>query len=187
MLTVYNPLTGNWERLDDLLHPLPVIVRDTRLLTASNAAPFVPTLGQPDETGQTHPKVNHTDIFGNTNDERANIGISANATDADIVIPDPWRIRRVIVVCNRSQTHPTDVQIVCTLWGRLLASDGTPTEWRLLSNATDGGTASVPMWFSLASSLVGMLGFDQYRITFRRTPNSDPQPQLSLVRVYAEF
>jgi len=197
MLTVYNPLTGNWDRLDDLLHPLPVIVRDSRLLVANNTITFVPTLAQPDQTGQTHPKVNHTDIFGNTNDERANIGISVGDTDADVVIPDPWRIRRVIVVCHRNLTHPYDYSVTCDLWGRLIKPDGTPTEWRRLGTATDSGTADVPMWFPLASPIGGMQGFDQYRITLRYYLNPNvpppvgegdpPQLQLSLIRAYAEF
>jgi hypothetical protein len=198
MITVYNPLTGQWERLDDLSHPLPVILRDTRLLVANDNTTFVPSFVQPDQTGQTHPRVDHTDIFGNTNSERANIGLAVGNTDADVIILDPWRIRRIILVCHRNRTHPYDYSVTCDLWGRLLKPDGTPTEWRWLSSATDSGTADVPIWFSVTSSLIGMLGFDQYRMTLRyyRNPNAlvvpdgnDPPPQLqlSLIRVYAEF
>jgi hypothetical protein len=179
MLTVYNPLTGQWERLDDLVRPLPVIARDTRLVAVNDTAPFVPTLAS---SGAS----NHTDIFGNTA-PRANIGIAVGSTDADIVIPDVWRIRRFVVVFNRSASGSTGVGITCTVYGRLLAPDGTPTAWRTVAAATDTGTSNIPLRQVLPSSLSGVLGFDQYRIVFRRDPDSEPAPQLSLIRVYAEF
>ena len=180
MNTVYNPLTEQWERVDDLVRPFPVIARDTRLIAANDTTSFVPTLA-------ANPSPNHTDIFGNTNASRANIGIAVGSTDADIVIPDPWRIRRFIVLCQRTASGATNVGITCTVWGRLLAPDGTPTNWRTVTNATDTGTSNTTIRFALPSSLAGVFGHDQYRIVFRRDPDSTPAPELSLVRVYAEF
>jgi len=180
MNTVYNPLTGQWERVDDLVRPFPVIARDTRLVVANNTTSFVPTLA----TGNSPV---HTDIFGNTG-SRANIGIAVGSTDADIVIPDPWRIRRFIVLCYRSPSGTTSVSITCTVYGRLLAPDGTITPWRTVVSVSDGAFSNdVPIRFALPSSLAGVFGYDQYRIVFRRDPDSTPAPELSLVRVYAEF
>jgi hypothetical protein len=182
MITVYNPLTGQWERLDDVVRPLPVVARDTRLVAANDTTSFIPSLATGNLPG-------HTDIFGNTNGNRANIGIAVGSTDADIVIPDPWRIRRFIVVCNRSGSGTTNVAITCTVYGRLLAPDGTPTVgWRSVASVSDGAfNNDTSIRFVLPSSLAGVFGYDQYRIVFRRDPNSTPEPQLSLIRVYAEF
>jgi len=181
MNTVYNPLTGQWERLDDVVRPFPVIARDTRLVAANDTTPFTPSLGTSNSPG-------HTDLFGNTNSSRANIGIAVGSTDADIVIPDPWRIRRFIVVCNRTASGSTNVVITCTAYGRLLAPDGTPTGWRTVASASDAPfNNEAPLRFVLPSSLAGVFGYDHYRIVFRREPDSTPAPQLSLVRVYAEF
>ena len=160
--------------------PFPVIVRDARSVAANNTAPFVPTQGVVNIP-------NHTDIFGNTDSSRANIGIAVGNTSADVVVPDVWRIRRFIILCNRSGSGTTNVNIHCVLWGRLLAPDGTPTIWRQVAVSTDAGSNSTPIRFLVPSSLAGALGYDQYRITFRREPNSDPAPELSLIRVYAEF
>jgi len=180
MNTVYNPLTGQWERVDDLVRPFPVIARDTQLVVANDTTSFVPTVATGNSPG-------HTDIFGNTG-LRANIGIAVGSTDADIVIPDPWRIRRFIVLCNRSASGTTNVAITCTVLGRLLAPDGTTTLWRgIVSVSEVAFNNSVPMRFALPSSLAGVFGYDQYRIVFRRDPDSTPAPELSLVRVYAEF
>jgi hypothetical protein len=181
MNTVYNPLTGQWERLDDVVRPLPVIARDTRLVAVNDTEPFVPSLGSSNSPG-------HTDIFGSTNSLRANIGITMGSTGADIVIPDPWRIRRFIVLCYRSVSGTTNVAATCTVYGRLLAPDGTPTPWRTIVSVSDVALNNdVPIRFVLPSSLAGVFGFDQYRIVFRREPDSNPAPQLSLIRVYAEF
>jgi len=181
MNTIYNPLTGQWERVDDLVRPFPVIARDTRLVVANNTTSFAPTVATGNSPG-------HTDLFGNTNSSRANIGIAVGSTDADIVIPDPWRIRRFIVVCNRSVSGTTNVAITCTVLGRLLAPDETITPWRGIVSVSDVAfNNDAPMRFALPSSLAGVFGYDQYRIVFRRDPDSDPAPQLSLVRVYAEF
>jgi len=181
MNTVYNPLTGQWERLDDIVRPLPVIARDTRLVVANDTTPFIPSLGSNNSPV-------HTDMFGSTNSARANIGIALGSTDADIVIPDPWRIRRFVVVCNRSSSGTTNVAITCTIYGRFLAPDGTPTGWRTVSTASDVAFSNnAPMRFVLPSSLAGVFGFDQYRIVFRRDIDSTTAPELSLVRVYAEF
>jgi hypothetical protein len=180
MNTIYNPITGQWERLDDVLRPFPVIARDTRLIATNNTAPFVPAQGALNIP-------NHTDIFGNTDSSRANIGITVENTSADVVVPDVWRIRRFIILCNRSGSGTTNVNIHCVLWGRLLAPDGTPTIWRQVAVSTDAGSNSTPIRFLVPSSLAGALGYDQYRITFRREPNSDPAPELSLIRVYVEF
>jgi len=180
MYTVYNPLTGEWERLDDVVRPFPVIARDTRLVIANDTTPFTPTLS-------TTNLPSHTDIFGNTAG-RANIGIAVGNTDADIVIPDPWRIRRFIVVLNRTESGTTGVTITCVVYGRLLVPDGTPTNWRGVASASDGPfNTSAPIRFTLPTALSGVFAYDQYRIVFRREPNSEPAPQLSLVRVYAEF
>jgi hypothetical protein len=181
MITVYNPLTGEWERLDDLVRPLPVIARDTRLVAANDTTPFTPTLSTNNLPG-------HTDLFGNTNAPRANIGIAVGSTDADVVIPDAWRIRRFIVLCDRSASGTTGVSITCWVWGRLLAPDGTPTLWRGIVGVSDSAFSNgSPIRFVLPSSTSGAFGYDQYRFTFRRDPDSTPAPQLSLVRVYAEF
>jgi len=181
MNTVYNPLTGQWERVDDVVRPLPVIARDTRLVAVNDTTSFVPSLSSNNSSS-------HTDLFGNTVFSRANIGIAVENTSADIVIPDPWRIRRFIVVCNRTASGTTNVAITCSVFGRLLAPDGTPTSWRNVANVSDSAVSnSASMRFVLPSSLSGVFGFDQYRIVFRRDPDSDPAPQLSLIRVYAEF
>jgi hypothetical protein len=181
MLTVYNPLTGEWERLDDVVRPLPVIARDTRLVAVNNTEPFTPTLA-------TSNAPSNTDIFGSTNSLRANIGIAMGSTGADIVIPDPWRIRRFIVLCNRSASGATNVAVTCTVYGRLLAPDGTATSWRTVASVSDGAfNYSVPIRFVVPSSLAGVFGYDQYRIVFRRDPDSTPAPELSLIRVYAEY
>jgi hypothetical protein len=181
MITVYNPLTGQWERLDDVVRPLPVVARDTRLVAANDTTPFVPSLGA--NNSQTH-----TDILGNTDLTRANIGIAVGSTSADFVVPDTWRIRRIIVICNRSASGTTNVAITCALYGRLLAPDGTPTGWRSVASASDSAVNfSAPIRFLLPSTIAGVQAFDQYRITFRRDPDSTPQPELSLIRVYAEF
>jgi hypothetical protein len=180
MNTVYNPLTGQWERLDDVVRPLPVIARDTRVVAVNDTTSFVPTLG-------TSNAPSHTDLFGSTNISRANIGIAVGSTDADIVIPDPWRIRRFILLANRTGSGSTSVSIVCNVFGRLLAPDGTPTGWRRIVEATETGNGSNAIRFVIPTSLSGVLGFDQYRITFRRDPDSTPAPELSLIRVYAEF
>ena len=180
MNTVYNPLTEQWERVDDLVRPLPVIARDTRLVVANDTTSFAPTLATSNSPG-------HTDLFGNTNSSRANIGIAVGSTDADIVIPDPWRIRRFIVLFQRTASGATTVTIGCSVFGRLLAPDGTPTAWRRITEATDSGSSGGTLRFAIPSSLAGVQGFDQYRITFRRDQTSDPAPELSLIRVYAEF
>jgi hypothetical protein len=180
MITVYNPLTGEWERLDDVVRPLPVIARDTRLVAVNDTTSFIPTLASNNSNS-------HTDIFGSTNSSRANIGIAVGSTDADILIPDPWRIRRFIVVANRTASGGTSVSIVCNVYGRLLAPDGTPTGWRRIIDATETGSTSNAIRFVMPSSLTGVQGYDQYRIVFRRDPDSTPNPELSLIRVYAEF
>jgi hypothetical protein len=161
--------------------PLPVIVRDTRLVAANDRTPFIPTLASSNSNS-------HTDIFGSTTGSRANIGIAVGSTDADIVILDPWRIRRFVVVCYRSGSGTTNVAITCTAWGRLFAPDGTPTNWRSVGSASDSAFSNEsPIRFVIPSSLSGVFGYDQYRIVFRRDPGSTPEPQLSLIRVYAEF
>ena len=180
MNTVYNPLTEQWERVDDVVRPFPVIARDTRLVAVNDTTAFVPSLGSSNSSG-------HTDLFGNTNFSRANVGIAVGSTDADIVILDPWRIRRFIVVCNRTPSGATGVTITCTVYGRLLAPDGTPTAWRTVATANDITTVTGAIRLAMPGSLFGVFGYDQYRIVFRRDPDSTPAPELSLVRVYAEF
>jgi hypothetical protein len=161
--------------------PFPVVVRDTRLIAVNDTAPFVPSLSASTSSG-------HTDLFGNTGGSRANIGIAVGSTGADIVIPDPWRIRRFIIVCSRTGSGSTNVSIACALWGRLLTPDGTSTPWRSVSESTDTASGiGRAIRFSIPGSLTGVFGFDQYRITFRREPDSTPAPELSLIRVYAEF
>jgi hypothetical protein len=180
MLTVYNPLTGQWERLDDVARPLPVIARDTWLVAENDNLPFVPSLG-------ANSLAIHTDIFGNTDGNRANIGIARGSTGADIVIPDPWRVRRFIVMCSRTSTGTTSVSIVCSIYGRLLAPDGSPTSWRFLTGGTDTTSGTYAIRFNVPSPTAGVFGYDQYRIVFRRDPDSTPTPQLSLIRVFLEF
>ena len=181
MNTVYNPLTGQWERVDDVVRPFPVIARDTRLVAVNDTTPFTPSQGPSNSFG-------HTDIFGNTTSSRANIGIAVGNTSADIVIPDPWRIRRFVVLCNRTASGSTNVSITCTVFGRLVAPNGTPTNWRGVVTVSDNAfNTAGTIRFALPSSLSGVFGFDQYRITFRREQTSEPAPELSLIRVYAEF
>ena len=160
--------------------PLPVVVRDTRLVAVNDTTPFVPSLGSTNSLA-------HTDLFGSTNPARANIGIAVGSTNADVVIPDAWRICRFIVLANRTSTGSTSVGIHCVVYGRLLAPDGTPAGWRTLATASESSQLSYVLRFALPSSLTGVFGFDQYRIVFRRDVDSDPAPQLSLIRVYAEF
>jgi hypothetical protein len=180
MITVYNPLTGEWERLDDVSRPLPVIARDARLVAVNNTTPFTPSLG-------TSNSSNHTDLFGSTSGARANIGIVSDIESPDIVIPDAWRIRRFIVLFSRTASGGTSVSIGCSVWGRLLAPDGIPSAWRRIAEATDSASSATSVRLAIPSSLAGVQGFDQYRITFRRDPDSTPAPELSLIRVYAEF
>ena len=181
MNTVYNPLTGQWERVDDVARPFPVIARDARFMVANDTTPFIPTLA-------TSNAPNQTDIFGNTvAGQGANIGIAVGDTSADVVIPDPWRIRRFIVMCGRTGTGSTNVAIHCVVYGRLLAPDGTPTSWRTIATVSESGSNFTNLRFVLPGSLSGVFGYDQYRIVFRRDPNSEPAPELSLIRVYAEF
>ena len=180
MNTIYNPLTGQWERVDDLVRPFPVIARDTRLVAVNDTTPIVPT-----QSGS--PSANQIDLFGSTNGSRANIGITVGSTDADIVIPDVWRIRRFIVLFARTASGGTSVTIGCTVYGRLLTPDGTPSVWRRITESTESGSSGGVLRFVIPSSLAGVLGYDQYRITFRRDQTSDPAPELSLIRVYAEF
>jgi len=182
MSTVYNPLTGQWERIDDVVRPVPVIARDTRLVAVNDTRAFVPTLATNNTMGQT-------DIFGNSDSSRATVGIATGSTNVDFAIPDPWRIRRFIVVCQRGASGSTGVTISCSVWGRLLAPDGTPAAgWRWLGQSSDSAfNVSLPIRFVLPTTLAGVFGFDQYRIVFRRDLDSNPAPQLSLVRVYAEF
>jgi len=179
MNTVYNPLTGQWERLDDVVRPFPVIARDTRLVAVNDTTAVIPT-----QSGSS--SASQTDLFGNTTG-RANIGIVVGNTTADVEIPDAWRIRRVIVVCQRTASGGTSLAIGCSLWGRLLAPDGTPTPWRRVAEVTESGSTASTLRFAIPASLAGVQGFDQYRITFRRDQTSDPAPELSLIRVYAEF
>ena len=182
MSTVYNPLTGQWERIDDVVRPVPVIARDTRLVAVNDTRAFVPTLATNNTMGQT-------DIFGNSDSSRATVGIATGSTNVDFAIPDPWRIRRFIVVCQRGASGSTGVTISCSVWGRLLAPDGTPTVvWRGIVSVSDVAFSNdVPIRFALPTSFTSVFGFDQYRIVFRRDLDSNPAPQLSLVRVYAEF
>jgi len=181
MNTIYNPLTGEWERLDDLVRPFPVIARDARLLAANDTTPFTPSLAAANSPG-------HTDVFGNTGASRASIGIAVGNTSADIVIPDPWRIRRFVVVCSRTGSGSTNVAITCTAFGRLVAPDGSTTVWRGIASVSDSAFANfTSIRFALPASVAGVFGYDQYRIVFRRDTDSDPAPQLSLVRLYAEF
>jgi hypothetical protein len=180
MITVYNPLTGEWERLDDVVRPLPVIARDTRLVAVNDTTSFIPTLA-------TSSSASHIDFLGSTNGNRANIGIAVGSTDADILIPDPWRIRRIIVLFQRTASGGTGVTVGCSVFGRLLAPDGTPSVWRRISEFTDAGSSASTLRAAIPTSLAGVQGFDQYRITFRRDPDSTPTPELSLIRVYAEF
>ena len=181
MNTVYNPLTGQWERVDDLVRPYPVIARDTRLVGVNDTTSFTPSLATSNATM-------HTDLFGNTSALRANIGIESSQAQPDIVVPDAWRIRRFIVLCNRTASGATSVTITCTVYGRLLAPDGTTTPWRTVVSVSEVAFSNdAPIRFALPSSLAGVFGYDQYRIVFRRDPDSTPAPELSLVRVYAEF
>jgi len=180
MNTVYNPLTEQWERVDDLVRPYPVIARDTRLVAVNDTTPIVPTL-----SGSS--SANQIDLFGSINSSRANIGIAVGSTDADIVIPDVWRVRRFIVLFARTGSGGTNVSIGCSVWGRLLAPDGTPSVWRRIAESTDSGSWAATVRLLIPTSLSGVQGFDQYRITFRREQTSDPAPELSQIRVYAEF
>jgi hypothetical protein len=181
MITVYNPISGEWERVDDVSRPFPVVARDSRLVIANETTVITPTFSSSSAPSQT-------DMFGNTDSNRANIGIAVGSTVPDIVLPDAWRIRRFVVVCNRTSSGSTNVGIVCTVWSRLVAPDGTPTSgWRTVSTATDTTTYAIATRFAIPSSLAGINGYDQYRITFRRDTDTTPPVQLSNIRVYVEF
>jgi len=179
MNTVYNPLTGEWERIDDFARPFPVIVRDARVVAVNNTTSFIPTFSTTNSPA-------NTDIRGNTNGDLANIGISTDTAEVEWVVRDPWRIRRFIVVANRTASG-VSVNITCVVWGRLITVNNTPTPWRAIVSVTDSGSVAQPVRFVIPASLTGAFGFDQYRITFRREPTSEPAPQLSEIRVLAEF
>jgi len=161
--------------------PLPVIARDTRLIAANNDTPFVPSLSVIDLAG-------HTDVFGNTDFNIANIGIYSEQAQPNIVVADAWRIRRFVILYFRTASGGTSVGIWVQVWGRLIRVDGTATVWRGVGGTTDSSYANeAPARLVVNSLLNGVFGYDQYRITFRRNPDSDPAPELSNIRVYAEF
>lgn len=161
--------------------PLPVIARDTRLIAVNNDTPFEPSLSSGFGGSLT-------DMFGNTNANVANFGISVPNHVPNIVIPDAWRIRRLVVVYFRTASGGTNVEIGVAIYARLIKADGTPTNWRYLNHANDSAFANeAPARLVIPTSLAGVFGYDQYRLVFRRSPDSTPAPQISDIRVYAEF
>ena len=160
--------------------PLPVIARDTRLVIANNDTPFVPSLN-------ANPSTTNTDLFGNTDFNIANIGIYSEQAIPNIVVADAWRIRRFVILFERTGSGSTNVEIALVIYGRLIRPDGSPTQWRTVGSASDSGSSAGSARLVVPSTLSGVFGWDQYRITFRRNPNSDPAPELSNIRVYAEF
>ena len=161
--------------------PLPVIARDTRLVIANNDTPFVPSLNASNS-------ISNTDVFGNTDNAIANIGIYSEQAIPNIVIADAWRIRRFVILFERTGSGSTNVEIAVSIVGRLIRPDGTPTGWRGVGSATDSSFSNAaPARLVVATTLSGVFGWDQYRITFRRNPDSTPAPELSNIRVYVEF
>ena len=160
--------------------PLPVIARDTRLVIANNDTPFVPTLN-------ANNSINNTDLFGVADGNIANLGIYSEQAPPDVIVADAWRIRRFVILFERTASGGTSVDIAVTVFGRLVRPDGSVTPWRTVGSASDNGSSVGSARLVVATTLSGVFGWDQYRITFRRNPNSDPAPELSNIRVYAEF
>jgi len=181
MLTVYNPYTGKWERMDDLNRPLPTLERNSRPLLVNNASSFVPT------QGSSHAP-NQSDLFGNTNDSRATVSMPFDDVDADVIVLDAWRIRRFLLVFNRGSSGTTNVTISCAVWGRLRRPDGTFSNWRRIVDANDtASNTDNPIRLVLAAPTSSVFGFDQYRITVRRDATSEPAPAISLVRLFYDY
>jgi len=180
MNTVYNPLTGEWERLDDLNRPMPTIERPVRQLLVNNTVSFVPT------QSSSHAP-NHTDILGNTSESRATVSVFEES-DADIIMPDAWRVRRFVLVCNRGSSGSTQVTISAALWGRLRRADGTYSNWRRLAEANDSAAnGEFPIRFVFAPQTASVFCFEQYRITIRRDVASTTEPTITLVRLYIDY
>jgi len=172
---VYNPITGKWERVNDLDRPYPVIARDTRLVIYNPDTIVV---------SATSPSPNNIDPLGTS-------GTNAPPT---IVLPDAWRIRRIIITARRECTDSLQAQLEAWLYGRLLDVNGNPVyTWAYSPNITvwaNEGSSSGGTRFTrliLPSALSGVLGCDQYRITFRLVnPSGSGEFRLSHIKVYVE-
>ena len=178
MLTVYNPITGQWERLDDVSRPLPVIARDSRLIIYNSGTIVV---------SATSASANNIDP----------LGTSGTNPPPTIVLPDAWRIRRLIVVALRESTGDLQCTLEARLFGRLVNNGGNPVNatWAVGSGSSfasaNDGSAFGGVRFTrlvLPGTLSGVQGFDQYRITFSRSNNTGTGDlNLSHIKVYAEF
>ena len=158
--------------------PLPVIARDTRLV-----------IYNPD-----------TIIVSATAGSPVNIdplGTSGANPPPTIELPDAWRIRRIIITALRECTGDLVATLESRLYGRLVDKSGNPvnTTWTVggissIAGANDG-TASGGVRYTrlvIPSSLIGVLGFGQYRITFHRSNvGGSGELRLSHIKVYVEF
>ena len=158
--------------------PLPVIARDTRLILYNpNTIVVSATSGQ----------------FTNIDP----LGTSGTNPPPTIELPDAWRVRRVIVVALRESTGDLQCTLEARLYGRLVDNSGNPVNatWFVgggasIGNANDGGAIGGVRFTRLVmpSTLSGVLGFDQYRITFHRSSvTGTGELRLSHIKVYAEF
>jgi len=182
MFMIYNPYSGEWERLDDLNRAMPCIERNCRPLFTNNTVSFIPTQS-------TSHAPNQTDLFtGSTNEARANVSMPFDGVDADVVWLDAWRIRRFLLVFNRGSSGSTSITISAAVWGRLRRPDGTFTNWRRLVDANDSAaTTDYPVRLVLAAPTSSVFGFDQYRITVRRDQTSEPAPAITQVRIFFDY
>jgi len=182
MLTVYNPITGQWERLDDVSRPLPVIARDTRLIIYNPGTIVVPVTAGANPT------------FVDP------LGTSGTNPPPTVALPDAWRIRRFVITAFRECTGDLQGIIYAVLYGRLVGDDGDPvnTAWAgpgggghfgfgQESTSASGGSARFTR-IVVPNTLSGVLGLDQYRIVFHMTNNTGTgECRLSHIKVYAEF
>ena len=174
MIHFYNPITGEWETVRDD-RGLPVIARDTRLI-----------IYNPD-----------TIVVSATTPSPANVdplGTSGTNAPPTIALPDAWRIRRIIITALRQCTDTLQATLEAWLYGRLVDANGDPVyAWAYSPNITVsanegssfGGTRFTRL--VLPSALSGVLGCDQYRITFRLVnPSGSGEFRLSHIKVYVE-
>lgn len=175
---VYNPLTGLWERINDVDRPVPVIARDTRLV-----------LYNP-----------NTIIVTATNASSNNIdplGTSGSNPPPTIVLPDAFRIRRVIITALRECTDTLQATLETRVYGRVVNASGNVVNntWEVggigsITGANDGAAFGGVRYTRLVlpSSIAGIFGFDQYRITFSMSNQSGTgEFRLSHIKVYVEM
>ena len=175
---VYNPITGKWERVNDLDRPYPVIARDTRLIIYNPDTIIV---------SATSASPNNIDPLGTS---------GANLPPT-IVFPDAWRIRRIIITALRECTDTLVATLEARLYGRLVGESGNPvnTTWAVGGSSSiaggNDGTASGGIRYTrlvIPATIGAVFGFDQYRITFHRSNvGGSGELRLSHIKVYVEF